>query len=84
MSKIVKLLKKLSNRQTTLTYSELKKVLLSLGYIEDTKGQTSGSRVVFIHEKTKHVIMMHKPHGKDLKAYQQEQVRKVLKEKGII
>lgn len=84
MSKIAKLLEKLRNRQTTLTYSELKKLLFSLGYIEDTKGQTSGSRVVFINTKTKHVIMMHKPHGKDLKAYQQEQVRDALKEKGIL
>lgn len=83
MSKIDKLLEKLKNRQIRLSYSELKKLLIALGYEENTKGQTSGSRVAFINNKTKHVIMMHKPHGKDLKAYQQDQVREALKEKGI-
>ena len=84
MSKNEKLLEKINNRNTTISYSELKKLLSGLGYKEHTKGQTSGSRVAFINEKTGHAIIMHKPHGKNLKAYQKEQVRDELKEKGYL
>lgn len=84
MSKIDKLLEKIRNKDLTLSYSELKKLLTTLGYAEHTKGQTSGSRVAFVNEKTGHVIMMHKPHDKNLKAYQKEQVREALKEKGYL
>ena len=84
MSKNDKLLEKIKNRNTSIPYAELKKLLTGLGYAEHTKGQTSGSRVAFVNDKTAHVITMHKPHGKDLKAYQKEQVRGELKEKGYL
>lgn len=84
MSKNEKLLKKIKNRNTTISYSELKKILGTLGYTEHTKGQTSGSRVAFVNEVSGHMISMHRPHGKDLKAYQKEQVRDALKEKGYL
>ena len=84
MSKNEKLLEKIKNRNTAISYSELKKLLDSLGYAEHTKGQTSGSRIAFVNEVIDHVILMHKPHGKDLKAYQKEQVKNALKEKGYL
>ena len=84
MSKIDKLLEKIRNKNSTLSYSELKKLMTALGYAEYTKGQTSGSRVAFINDHTGHAITMHKPHKKDLKAYQKEQIRHALKEKGYL
>ena len=38
----------------------------------------------FINDHTGHAITMHKPHKKDLKAYQKEQIRDALKEKGYL
>ncbi len=85
MSKINKLLKKIENRARDLTYSELKKILSALGYVEDNRGQTSGSRVAFINIDIKHAIRLHKPHpGNVLKQYQVKQIQRELKDKGFI
>lgn len=84
MSKIDKLLEKIRNKNSTLSYGELKKLLSGLGYAEHIKGATSGSRIAFVNKESGHIILMHKPHGKNLKAYQKEQVREALKEKGYL
>ena len=71
MSKHDKLIKKLKTKPKDFTYNELKTLLIGLGYEELSKGKTSGSRVVFLHQKTKHLIRLHKPHPKNiLKMYQ--------------
>ncbi len=84
MSKIEKLLEKIKNRNAAVSYSELKNLLGNLGYIEYTKGKASGSRVAFVNKESKHEILLHKPHGKDLKDYQKEQVKIALQEKGYL
>ncbi|PNV76196.1 type II toxin-antitoxin system HicA family toxin [Leptospira inadai] len=85
MSKFEKLLLRLKSKPRDFTYSELKNVLTGLGYFEVNQGKTSGSRVGFINEETKHLIRLHKPHpGNILKAYQIELLLDELKKRGII
>lgn len=71
MTKLEKMLHKLSGRPRTFKYDELRTVLLKLGYEELAKGKTSGSRVAFYNKDTDHLIRLHKPHpGNALKKYQ--------------
>lgn len=66
MSKIDKLKTKLKSIPKDFTYSEVRKLLTSLDFIEGTKGKTSGSRVKFYRDSDKKVIMFHKPHPSDI------------------
>ncbi len=51
-----------------------------LGFCEDQKGKTSGSRVEFIHETENISIDLHKPHPSNrLKEYQIVKLKKDLK-----
>lgn len=71
MSKKEKILKKLRAKPKDFTYKEAKVLLEILGFYEDNKGKTSGSRVTFVHAEKKIVIKIHKPHPKNiLKSYQ--------------
>lgn len=85
MSKDEKLVKRFLARPKDFTYDELRKMLKSFGYSEDQQGKTSGSRVAFYNEKTKHGIRLHKPHpGNELKMYQIDLIREELEGRGII
>lgn len=85
MSKNEKLLEKLKNKPKSFKYDELRKVMSFLGYEESTQGKTSGSRVAFIHQETKHIIRLHKPHpGNELKEYQIKLVIQELETWGLI
>jgi len=61
--------------------NEARTLLLRLGYAEDNRGRTSGSRVAFVNIKTKHIIiMLHKPHpGSKMRMYQIDQLIEELK-----
>lgn len=73
MSKKEKLLKRLQARPKDFTYNEAKNLLEMLGFYEDNKGKTSGSRVNFIHMNKNIEIKIHKPHPNNiLKPYQIE------------
>lgn len=57
----------------------------SLGYIEYSKGKTSGSRIVFYRQEKKLILNLHKPHpGNELRIYQIKEVIKFLKRAGEI
>lgn len=85
MSKLHKLIQRLKNRPRDFTYDELKKILGSLGYKEDSGGRTSGSRVSFIHPETLHVIRLHKPHpGNIFKMYQIDYIVDELSRQNLI
>ncbi len=62
MSKFEKLIKRFKNKPRDFSYDELCNMLNGLGYKEDTKGKTSGSRVCFYHEESGHLIRLHRPH----------------------
>ncbi|HEY9053477.1 MAG TPA: type II toxin-antitoxin system HicA family toxin [Rectinemataceae bacterium] len=76
---------RLVSKPKDFRFEELERVLLQLGYAEDTRGKTSGSRVAFIHRQDKHIIRLHKPHpGNELKRYQLDQVVAELKSRRMI
>ena len=85
MSHLEKLLAKLLNPNSIITYKQIKSLLVKLGYKEFTKGKTSGSRVAYINEESKHIIRLHKPHpGNELKAYVKKAIIKELKDQKLI
>ncbi len=85
MSKDKKLLQRFKAKPRDFTYNELQRMLGSLGYVETPLGKTSGSRVAFYNEETKHMIRLHKPHpGNELKMYQIELILDELEERGIL
>jgi len=85
MSKYDKVLLKLLNRNSTITYQEIKYLLGKLGYEETQKGKTSGSRVAFINYEEKHIIRLHKPHpANELKTYVKREIISELKDKKLL
>lgn len=84
MSKKEKLLEKLKSKPKDFTYEELKVLLNYLGFIENNKGKTSGSRVVFLNANDVKIVL-HKPHPRNiLKPYQIKDVIEVLEKGGLI
>ena len=84
MSKLEKLLERLKTKPKDFTYNETKNILNKLGFYENNKGKTSGSRVAFINNKNVK-IDLHKPHpGKILKNYQINKLLEKLKEWEVI
>lgn len=81
MSKLEKEIERLKSKPKDFTYNEAKFLLNKLGFIEDNKGKTSGSRVAFINNKNIK-IELHKPHpGNMLKPYQiKDLLNKLFKE----
>jgi hypothetical protein len=85
VSKDEKLLKRLLSRPKDFTYNEMRKLLSSFGYRESQAGKTSGSRVAFVHEGSRHIIRLRKPHpGNELKQYQIDQLIEELQLRGMI
>lgn len=85
MSKKEKLIERLLTIPRDFTYYEACRLLTNLGYIEDVKGKTSGSRIAFYHKTTKRVFLLHKPHPDSyLKMYVVRELIKFLKESGEI
>ena len=85
MSQFDKLLDRFSRKPKDFTYDELRSLLTGLGYREDSKGKTSGSRVAFVNESTRHIIRLHKPHpGNILKGYVISQLTDELKAQGVL
>ena len=85
MSKFEKVLNRFLSKPKDFTYSELKTLLNGCGYVELTKGKTSGSRVAFIDNETHHLIRLHKPHPSNiLKMYQIELIIFELRNIGVI
>lgn len=84
MSKLEKEIERLKSKPKDYTYEEVKSLLNKLGYIENNKGKTSGSRVRF-RNKENVKIDLQKPHPKNiLKPYQINDLIQILKEGGII
>jgi len=85
MSKKDKLIAKLLSKPKDFSYRELSALLKGLGYVEDNKGKTSGSRVAFVNPSTLNIIRLDKPHPENtLKSYLISYVISKLKESGNI
>ena len=64
-----KLVDRLKSQPKDFTFEEAERLLTMFGYTKSSKGKTSGSRVMFIDEQ-KRKILLHKPHpGNILKTY---------------
>lgn len=84
MSRLEKEIERLKLKPKDFTYDEAKKILNSLGFIENNKGKTSGSKVIFKNEHNQK-IGLHKPHpSKILKSYQISEIIKLLEEWRIL
>lgn len=80
MSTIKKAIERLKSKPKDFTYEEARRILNYLGFIEDNKGKTSGSRVVFVGKDNKKIVL-HKPHPSNiLKKYQMNDIINELKE----
>ena len=66
MSKLEKAKQRLKTIPKDYTYNEAKSLLLRLGFMEFTKGKTSGSRVKFYRAIDGKIILLHKPHPSDI------------------
>ena len=85
MSKLEKAKARISSRPKDYTYSEAKSLLSQLGFVEYTKGKTSGSRVKFFREADQRVILLHKPHpGDEMKPGAINDLAEYLREMGEI
>jgi len=85
MSKLKKLEQRFLAKSKNFSYNELRALLNGYGYRELKTGKTSGSRVAFINDETKHVIRLHKPHPANiLKRYQLDFVEEELKSMEVI
>lgn len=84
MSRLEKDIERLKSKPKDFTYDEAKRLLNNLGFFENNKGKTSGSKVEFINNNNIK-IQLHKPHPeKILKSYQINFILKTLKEWGNI
>lgn len=80
-----KLIERLLNNPKDFTWEEAERLFIRLGYVKDTKGKTSGSRVSFYKESTQAVFLLHIPHPqKELKPYAVKSIIDHLKERGEI
>jgi hypothetical protein len=85
MGKLEKLIEKLLNPGSTITFQELEFILRKLGYIEKKTGKTSGSRKAYVNIEIKHIIRIHKPHpGNELKKYVKNYIVTELRNKNLI
>ena len=83
MTKTDKAIARLLTKPKDYHYDEARTLLSRFGFVENTKGRTSGSRVEFI--KGNDTIMLHRPHpGGILKAYQVKQLIEFLQQLRLI
>lgn len=83
MSRKQKLTDRLNLRPKDFTYDEARTLLGLYGFTEDTKGRTSGSRVMFISSMLDANFRLHKPHPSNvLKDYQIKELIEFIKKLG--
>ena len=83
MSRVEKLKRRLEKVPKDFTYEEAKRLLRHYGFVEDNKGMTSGSRVIFIRKLDGKRIMLHKPHpGNIMKHYAVKKLKEFLSKVG--
>lgn len=84
MSKLEKEMERLKSKPKDYTYDEAKSLLNKLGFYENNKGKTSGSRVEF-KDINGRKIVMHKPHPRNiLKEYQIKEILYTLEDMEVM
>ena len=83
MSTKEKLIERFGRLPNDFTFDELVRLLAILGYKQNNKGTTSGSKVVFVNEDDD--ILLHKPHpGNTVHKCYLKVIKNKLKVKGLI
>ena len=79
-----KLIEHLKSKPKDFTFNDAETLLGYFDYKRSNKGQTSGSRVMFVSDNHP-PIMLHKPHPrKELLAYQIKQLIDILEQEGLL
>jgi len=85
MSKHQKLKERFLEFPKDFTWDELKRLLRKYGYVQNSKGKTSGSRVEFESPESGISLNLHKPHPHNiLKPYQLKDTHDFLRKIGAI
>ncbi len=80
-----KLIAKLKSNPRTFTFDDAEALLSYFSFYRNNKGKTSGSRVMFVSDKYKARILLHKPHPrKELLEYQVRQLIHYLEQEGLL
>ena len=66
MGKEEKMIQRLVSVPADYTYTEARTLAIRFGYMEQNKGSTSGSRVMFFRPMDGRKILLHKPHPGDI------------------
>ena len=83
MSQLEKAMERLRSLPRDYSYEEAAYLLKKLGFKEDNKGKTSGSRVKFHRPSDHHILLLHKPHpGSIMKAYAVKEFKEFLERIG--
>ena len=83
MGRDEKAIARLLSKPKDYHYNEAKSLLQRLGFIENNKGRTSGSRVQFVRGED--TILLHRPHPTgELKTYQVKQLIDTLQQLNLI
>ena len=84
MSRRDKLIARFENRPKDLSWDELVRLLVALGYTEARTGKTSSSRRHFVHPSAP-AIALHRPHpGNTVKMYVIDELLRVFGEEGLM
>ena len=59
-------IKRLLSRPKDYTINELDSIMNNCGCIKDNRGKTSGSALLYLHEKSGAKLFIHKPHPKKI------------------
>lgn len=79
-----KLIARLLSKPRDFTFDEMETLLGFMSYTRQSKGRTSGSRVIFVSDAHP-PILMHKPHPRrELKEYQVKQLLEMLEQEGLL
>ena len=84
MSQLEKAIERIKTCPKDYTYDEARTLMGRFGFVEKTKGKTSGSRVSFYREKDKKVVMLHKPHPDPMDVAAVKQLKNYLESIGEI
>jgi hypothetical protein len=85
MSKFEKIIAKLLNPSSVITFQELEYILKKYGDSEKKTGKISGSRKAYINVGHKHIIRIHKPHPEnEIKKYVKYYIIAELKKQNLI
>ena len=80
-----KLIQRLKSFPKDFTFDEAERLLGYLSFQRYNKGKTSDSRIIFISNKYKTKIMLHRPHQrKELLEYQIRQLIEQLSQEGLL